>query len=190
MMNLHKVKECLHIHLSDISGSIYDDVNMSGSTIGNVNLAGCSFHNVNISGATFEDVNMSGWKVHDVNLSGLKIAKSNLQGATISESRLDGMTIDGILAGFAEDAEDEHGDDLKGLALGPNSRENLPAHIGRIDASPRRCAASCGPCRALGAPSRGNSCVRPDAAGCGAACLLRPRSRRPGWEPRRGCRGA
>jgi uncharacterized protein YjbI with pentapeptide repeats len=97
MMTLHKVKECLHVHLSDISGSIYDDVNMSGSTIGNVNLAGCSFHNVNISGATFEDVNMSGWKAHDVNLSGLKITKANLQGAAISESRMDGMTINGIL---------------------------------------------------------------------------------------------
>ena len=43
MMNLYKVKECLHVHLSDISGSIYDDVNMSGSNIGNVNMAGCSF---------------------------------------------------------------------------------------------------------------------------------------------------
>jgi uncharacterized protein YjbI with pentapeptide repeats len=96
-MKLHKVKECLHVHISDISGSIYDDVNMSGSTIGNVNLAGCSFRNVNIAGATFEDANMSGWKVHDVNLSGLKITKSNLQGAAISESRLDGMTINGIL---------------------------------------------------------------------------------------------
>jgi uncharacterized protein YjbI with pentapeptide repeats len=97
MMNLHKVKECLNVHISDISGSIYDDVNMSGSTISNVNLAGCSFRNVNISGTTFEDANMSGWKVHDVNLSGLKITKSNLQGAAISESRLDGMTINGIL---------------------------------------------------------------------------------------------
>jgi hypothetical protein len=29
-MKLHKVKECLHVHISDISGSVYDDVNMSG----------------------------------------------------------------------------------------------------------------------------------------------------------------
>ena len=62
-MNLHKIKECLHVHISDIAGSTFDDVNLSGSTFGNVNIAG----------ATFEDVNMSGWKVHDVNLSGLKI---------------------------------------------------------------------------------------------------------------------
>jgi uncharacterized protein YjbI with pentapeptide repeats len=96
-MNLHKVKECLHVHISDISGSLYDDVNMSGSTINNVNLAGCSFRNVNVAGAAFDDANMSGWKVHDVNLSGLKVTKANLQGAAISESRLDGMTIDGIL---------------------------------------------------------------------------------------------
>ena len=97
MMNLHKVKECLYVYISDISGSIYDDVNMSGSTIDNVNLAGCSFRNVNISGATFENVNISGCKVLDVNLSGLKITKTNLQGAAISESRLDGMSINGIL---------------------------------------------------------------------------------------------
>jgi uncharacterized protein YjbI with pentapeptide repeats len=96
-MNLHKIKECLHVHISDIAGSIYDDVNMSGSTFGNVNIAGCSFRNVNISGATFEDVNMSGWRVSDVNLSGLKITKSNLQGVSIADSRLDGMTINGIL---------------------------------------------------------------------------------------------
>jgi uncharacterized protein YjbI with pentapeptide repeats len=97
LMNLHKVKECLHVHISDIAGSVYDDVNMSGSTFGNVNIAGCSFRSVNIAGATFEDVNMSGWKVNDVNLSGLRITQSNLQGASIAESRLDGMTINGIL---------------------------------------------------------------------------------------------
>ena len=50
-MKLHGVKECLDVHKSDISGSVYDDVNMSGSTVGNVNLAGCSFKNVNMSGA-------------------------------------------------------------------------------------------------------------------------------------------
>jgi uncharacterized protein YjbI with pentapeptide repeats len=62
-MKLHGVKECLDVHDSDISGSVYDDVNMSGSTVGNVNLAGCSFTNVNLSGATFEDANLSGWKL-------------------------------------------------------------------------------------------------------------------------------
>jgi hypothetical protein len=66
-MKLHKIKECLHVHISDISGSIYDNVNMSGR------------------------------KVHDVNLFGLKITKSNLQGAAISDSCLDGMTVNGIL---------------------------------------------------------------------------------------------
>jgi uncharacterized protein YjbI with pentapeptide repeats len=59
-MKLHRVKECLNVHDSDISGSVYDDVNMSGSTVGNVNLAGCSFKNVNMSGASFEDANLSG----------------------------------------------------------------------------------------------------------------------------------
>jgi len=71
-MKLHGVKECLDVHKSDISGSVYDDVNMSGSTVGNVNLAGCSFKNVNLSGATFEDANCSGWKLNDVNLAGTR----------------------------------------------------------------------------------------------------------------------
>jgi hypothetical protein len=97
IMKLHRVKECLNAHESDISGSVYDDVNMSGSTVGNVNLAGCSFTNVNMSGATFEDANLSGWKIHDANLAGLKITKANLAGASITLGRMEGMTIDGIL---------------------------------------------------------------------------------------------
>src|SRR5215813_10667863 len=97
IMKLRRVKECLNVHDSDISGSVYDDVNMSGSTVGNVNLAGCSFKNVNMSGATFEDANLSGWKVNDVNLAGLKIVKANLAGASISQGRMEGMTIEGIL---------------------------------------------------------------------------------------------
>jgi uncharacterized protein YjbI with pentapeptide repeats len=96
-MKLHRVKECLNVHDSDISGSVYDDVNMSGSTVGNVNLAGCSFTNVNMSGTTFEDANLSGWKLCDVNLAGLKITKANLAGASITQGRIEGMTIDGIL---------------------------------------------------------------------------------------------
>lgn len=97
IMKLHRVKECLNVHDSDISGSVYDDVNMSGSTVGNVNLAGCAFKNVNMSGATFEDANLSGWKLNDVNLAGLKIVQANLAGASISQGRMEGMTIEGIL---------------------------------------------------------------------------------------------
>jgi len=95
-MKLHGIRECLDVHNSDISGSVYDDVNMSGSTIGNVNLAGCTLKNVKMSGAAFEDANLSGWKIHDAN-SGLRIAKCNLQGAVIADSRLDGMIVNGIL---------------------------------------------------------------------------------------------
>ena len=97
IMKLHRIKECLSVSDSDISGSVYDDVNMSGSTVGNVNLAGCTFKNVNMSGATFEDANLSGWKLTDVNLAGLKIAKANLAGASIMEGRMEGMTIEGVL---------------------------------------------------------------------------------------------
>jgi hypothetical protein len=96
-MKLHKVKERLEVHDSDLSGSVFDDVNLSGTTVENVNLSGCSFHNVNLSGASFDDLNMSGWRVHDVNLAGLKIDKANLAGASITHGRMEGMTIDGIL---------------------------------------------------------------------------------------------
>ena len=85
-MNLHEIKERLEIKKSDISGSLFDDVNMSG----------CTIHNVNLSGAAFDDVNMSGWRVNYVNLSGLHPSRANLAGATITDSRYDGMTIDGI----------------------------------------------------------------------------------------------
>ena len=49
-----------------------------------------------VSGSLFDDVNMSGWSVHNVNPSGLRIDKANLAGCTIANTRLAGMTIDGI----------------------------------------------------------------------------------------------
>jgi uncharacterized protein YjbI with pentapeptide repeats len=85
-MKLYESKERLDIRKSDVSGSVFSNVNISGAT----------FENVNISGASFDDVNLSGWRIHDANLSGLRITKANLAGATITESRLEGMTIDGI----------------------------------------------------------------------------------------------
>ena len=59
-MKLHEQKEPLDARKSDLSGSVFDDVNMSG----------CTIHNVNLSGASLDDVNMSGWRVNYVNLSG------------------------------------------------------------------------------------------------------------------------
>lgn len=75
-MNIHDQKQRLSVKGSDISGSLFDDVNASGATL----------HNVN----------MSGWHVDYVNLAGLRLTKANLAGASISDSRYDGMTIDGI----------------------------------------------------------------------------------------------
>jgi uncharacterized protein YjbI with pentapeptide repeats len=86
-MKLHQVKERLDAHKSDLSGSVFSDINMSGST----------FENINLSGASIDDANMSGWRVSKVNLAGLKLANANLAGAAIADCRLDGMTIDGIL---------------------------------------------------------------------------------------------
>jgi uncharacterized protein YjbI with pentapeptide repeats len=85
-MKLHERKERLEVGKSDLSGSVFDDVNMSGST----------FHNINLSGASVDDANMSGWRVNSVNLSGLRLTKTNLAGASIGDSRYEGMTIDGI----------------------------------------------------------------------------------------------
>jgi len=52
-MNLHEIIESLHGYISEIAGSIYDEMNMSGSTFGNVNAAGCFFRDVNVAGASF-----------------------------------------------------------------------------------------------------------------------------------------
>jgi uncharacterized protein YjbI with pentapeptide repeats len=52
-MNIHRAKECLQVHSSDLWGSSFDDVN----------LLGCTFYNVNLSGATSEDANRSGWRI-------------------------------------------------------------------------------------------------------------------------------
>ena len=60
-MKLHERKERLEVGKSDLSGSVFDDVNLSG----------CTFHNVNLSGASVDDVNMSGWRVHRVTFRGL-----------------------------------------------------------------------------------------------------------------------
>jgi len=78
-MDIHDQKQRLSVKNSDISGSLFDDVNASGATL----------HNMN----------MSGWHVDYVNLAGLRLTKANLAGASISDSRYDGMTIDGISEG-------------------------------------------------------------------------------------------
>src|SRR4029077_3727017 len=58
-MKLYEHKERLEVGKSDLSGSVFDDVNMSG----------CTLHNINLSGASIDDANMSGWRVNSVNLS-------------------------------------------------------------------------------------------------------------------------
>src|SRR5262249_40035601 len=95
-MKIHNERHRLHVTVSDLSGSLFDDVNLSGSAHENANMSGGSYHNINLSRCTLEDLNMAGWRVHDVNLSGLRIDKANLAGASIVNSRLAGMTIDGI----------------------------------------------------------------------------------------------
>jgi uncharacterized protein YjbI with pentapeptide repeats len=85
-MKLHEAKERLDVSKSDLSGSVFDDVNMSG----------CTLHNINLSGASVDDANMSGWRVNNVNFSGLRLTTANLAGAAISHCRYDGMTIEGI----------------------------------------------------------------------------------------------
>ena len=70
-MKIHEQKDRLAVTKSDISGSLFDDVNLSGATYENVNMSGGKYHNINLSGCSFDDLNMSGWTVHNVNLSGL-----------------------------------------------------------------------------------------------------------------------
>jgi uncharacterized protein YjbI with pentapeptide repeats len=76
-MNIHdQTRMRLDVKNSDVSGSVFDDVNMSGWTA--------------------QNVNMSGFRVDNANLAGLHIADANLAGAAISNCRIEGMTIDGI----------------------------------------------------------------------------------------------
>ena len=86
ILKLYETRERIEAKKSDLSGSVFVNVNLSGAT----------FENINASGASIEDANMAGWRVHDVNLSGWRVSKANLAGATIVDSRLEGMTIDGI----------------------------------------------------------------------------------------------
>ena len=96
-MNIHQQKHRLQVTDSDLSGSVYDDVeSCPAAATSNRQSCPAAVSNVNLSGCTFDDLNMSGWRVHHVNLSGLKIDRANLAGASIVNSRLDGMTIDGI----------------------------------------------------------------------------------------------
>jgi len=75
-MKLHNTKERLDVQKSDLSGSV--------------------FHDVNLSGCDLDDINMSGWRVKNVNFSGLHLSDANLAGAALSACRYEGMTIDGI----------------------------------------------------------------------------------------------
>ena len=79
-MDIHDQKQRLSVKNSDISGSLFDDVNASGATL----------HNMN----------MSGWHVDYVNLAGLRLTKANLAGASLVR----GCVTIGLmvrLAGFA-----------------------------------------------------------------------------------------
>jgi uncharacterized protein YjbI with pentapeptide repeats len=49
-MKPYEHKERLEVGKSDLSGSVFDDVNMSG----------CTLHNINLLGASIDDANMSG----------------------------------------------------------------------------------------------------------------------------------
>ena len=54
-MDIQHTKVHLNVNVSDVSGSVFDDVNMSG----------CTAHNVN----------MSGFRIDDANLAGLHLGK-------------------------------------------------------------------------------------------------------------------
>lgn len=75
-MKLHKAIERLDAN----------DANLSGSVFENVNLAGARFHDVRLSGVIVENADMAGAQISDVNLTG----------ASIKSGHTDGMTINGI----------------------------------------------------------------------------------------------
>ena len=49
-MNLFEAKLPLNVKKSDLSGSVFNNVNISGATIQNVNFSDTSFDDVNMSG--------------------------------------------------------------------------------------------------------------------------------------------
>jgi uncharacterized protein YjbI with pentapeptide repeats len=63
-----------------------NDVNLSGSVFENVNLSEAAFHDINFSGATIEAANMTGMRLTHV----------NLRDAAIIANHIDGMTINGM----------------------------------------------------------------------------------------------
>ena len=102
-MKLHKQHERLEVTACDVSGSMFDDVNLSGSSYHDVNLSGGRYEDVNLSGSTFSNANMTGWKVDDVNFAGLALkdvrAKAGIGAAVLTH----GQQVNGHVVG--EDAD-------------------------------------------------------------------------------------
>ena len=60
-MDIHHTKQRLDIKGSDVSGSIFDDVNMSGWTAHNVNMSGFRIDNANLAGLHISN-RQPGWR--------------------------------------------------------------------------------------------------------------------------------
>ena len=55
-MKLHQAKHRLDVHHSDLSGSVFDDVNLAGLKITKANLAGASIGDSFLDGMTIDGI--------------------------------------------------------------------------------------------------------------------------------------
>jgi extradiol dioxygenase family protein len=69
----HNLREVLHVHDSDVSGSHFANTKLADARFQNVNLRGSKFTDADLSGGQFDDVNLSNVAITNANLSGMRI---------------------------------------------------------------------------------------------------------------------
>lgn len=61
------------IEHSDMSGALFNDLNLDGAEFVNINMHGCSLHDINLSNSTLFDANLTNMTIDHCNIDGLTI---------------------------------------------------------------------------------------------------------------------
>jgi extradiol dioxygenase family protein len=69
----HNLREVLHVHDSDVSGSHFANTKLADARFQDVSLRGSKFSDADLSGAQFNDVNLTDVSIADANLAGMRI---------------------------------------------------------------------------------------------------------------------
>ena len=72
LMKLQNVKETLLATNADLSGSVFDDVNLADATFNNVNLSKATFTDINLRGAKFSNLDLTDVEIEACETSGMK----------------------------------------------------------------------------------------------------------------------